>query len=638
MDQSALAAAKARAAAVAAKYSGGGGGSSGGSGTGANSSALGRPGSGLGQNSSGGSNSKSDAAQRAASIAERLGFNLPPSAKRAAPGALQDAPSKRKRIEVPNKPGINFTGLLIGSRGSTQKYLEQESGCRILLRGQGTNRDPNFAGEDDDEPLHVTVEGHSDEAIEKAENLIQDIIDNPEKARAMGQERDHYGPGASTYTEQLQVPNTCVGTIIGRGGETIRGMQQRSGANIQLQRDAETPVGATERTVTISGQQEQVEKAKELLEEIVKEQEEHTIRRREESEQPSYYQPVANLQITVPNDRVGLIIGTRGRTIAGIQDRTGARIQIPKGPDTEDPSHRTITITAESHEAANAAQTEIEIVTQGGDNPGMSIPTVYVDVPNDKVGSVIGKGGATIRDIQERTGTKIQIPPEPDFTGIRKVAIRGTQVGCEQAQQEVLYIVQTAAGAGHHAQPYGYGIPAGQPAYGYAPAPAMDYTQQGAQYYQQYPQFYQQPQDPAYQAAYQPQAAAVDPQQQQQQPMAQAQPVAQDQTAAPAASTQDPVELWRQYEAYYAQFGWKWDYENNQWAPIEGFNPASAPAVQGTADTSTSTTADGQPQQTGVVNGAPAVASGGDGVPQGSTEAPAENAAAGAKQEGTEEA
>lgn len=39
--------------------------------------------------------------------------------------------------------------------------------------------------EDDDEPLHVTVEGHSDEALEKAENLIQDLIDNPEKARAV---------------------------------------------------------------------------------------------------------------------------------------------------------------------------------------------------------------------------------------------------------------------------------------------------------------------------------------------------------------------------------------------------------------------------------------------------------------------
>lgn len=426
---------------------------------------------------------------------------------------------------------------------------------------------------------------------------------------------DHYGPGANSHTEKLAVPNTCVGTIIGKGGETIRSLQQRSGAHIQLQRDAETPVGATERTVTISGSQENVEQAKQLLEELVKEQEEQTVRYRRNDDQENSYQPVANLQITVPNDRVGLIIGTRGRTIAGIQERTSARIQIPKGPDVDDPSQRTITITAPTHEAATAAQQEVEIVTQGGDNPGVSIPTVYVDVPDDKVGSVIGKGGATIRDIQERTGTKIQIPQQPDFTGIRKVAIRGTESGCEQAQQEVVYIVQTAPGANAHGQGGGYGAQ-------FAPAPAYGggYAAPGMDYAQQYPYYQGQPQDMAYQMPYQQpvvdpqqqmayQQPVVDPQQQQQQ-MAQQpgvdtqqqQPVAQPTVAdgqgagAQPAATQDPTELWRQYEAYYAQFGWRWDYENNQWAPIEGFNPASAPATA-TTDTG-SVAASSQPAET----------------------------------------
>ena len=142
-NQTALAAAKARAAAVAAKYAGGHGSNSGGGSagnTGSNNTPLG---SGT---LTGNGDSASDAAKRAQMIAERLGMNLPPSSKRAAPDRLENGPSKRKRVDIPepDKPGINYSGLIIGPRGSTQKYLEQQSGCRILLRGQGTNQNPNY--------------------------------------------------------------------------------------------------------------------------------------------------------------------------------------------------------------------------------------------------------------------------------------------------------------------------------------------------------------------------------------------------------------------------------------------------------------------------------------------------------------
>lgn len=43
---------------------------------------------------------------------------------------------KRKKIYIPrNNPDINFMGLLIGPRGSTQKRMEELSGARILIRG-----------------------------------------------------------------------------------------------------------------------------------------------------------------------------------------------------------------------------------------------------------------------------------------------------------------------------------------------------------------------------------------------------------------------------------------------------------------------------------------------------------------------
>ena len=39
------------------------------------------------------------------------------------------------------KQGINYVGLLIGPKGTNQKRLEQESGCKILVRGKGTQKE-----------------------------------------------------------------------------------------------------------------------------------------------------------------------------------------------------------------------------------------------------------------------------------------------------------------------------------------------------------------------------------------------------------------------------------------------------------------------------------------------------------------
>ena len=61
-------------------------------------------------------------------------------------------------------------------------------------------------------------------------------------------------------------------------------------------------------------------------------------------------------------------------------------------------------------------------------------------VPNDKVGLVIGKGGQTIKGIQQRTGTDIQVPPFPDSDDpdMRTVNISAmTQEAADAAQNEI---------------------------------------------------------------------------------------------------------------------------------------------------------------------------------------------------------
>ncbi|CAJ0930239.1 unnamed protein product, partial [Mesorhabditis belari] len=84
------------------------------------------------------------------------------------PEAEGEAQVFTERIFVPAKehPDYNFVGRILGPRGMTAKQLEQETGCKIMVRGRGSMRDkkkeelnrgkPNW--EHLNEELHVLIQ------------------------------------------------------------------------------------------------------------------------------------------------------------------------------------------------------------------------------------------------------------------------------------------------------------------------------------------------------------------------------------------------------------------------------------------------------------------------------------------------
>lgn len=55
--------------------------------------------------------------------------------------ALQDSSKIKRRVFLPKNTTVNYIGLLIGPRGLYQKRLEEESGCKILIRGKGSQKE-----------------------------------------------------------------------------------------------------------------------------------------------------------------------------------------------------------------------------------------------------------------------------------------------------------------------------------------------------------------------------------------------------------------------------------------------------------------------------------------------------------------
>ncbi|KAL0917666.1 hypothetical protein M5K25_012745 [Dendrobium thyrsiflorum] len=164
-----------------------------------------------------------------------------------------------RKIEVPN----NKVGVLIGKSGETIRHLQINSGAKIQITRDGDN-DPHSS------MRHVELTGTM-ENINKAEQLIKDVI---AEANAGGSPslvaKGFSTPQSGGEQIEMQIPSDKVGMIIGRGGETIKNLQTKTGARIQLL-PQNLPNGDTskERTVRITGYIKQVESARELIKDVM---------------------------------------------------------------------------------------------------------------------------------------------------------------------------------------------------------------------------------------------------------------------------------------------------------------------------------------------------------------------------------
>ncbi|KAI3692596.1 hypothetical protein L6452_32415 [Arctium lappa] len=165
-----------------------------------------------------------------------------------------------KKIEIPN----GRVGVIIGKAGETIKYLQLQSGAKIQVT-RDMDADPHSLTRE------VELTG-SAESIAKAEQLIKDVLAEAESGGSGIVSRRVSGQPGGSEQFVMQVPNNKVGLVIGKGGETIKNMQASTGARIQVI-PLHLPPGdtSTERTVQIDGSSDQIEAAKQMVNEVISE-------------------------------------------------------------------------------------------------------------------------------------------------------------------------------------------------------------------------------------------------------------------------------------------------------------------------------------------------------------------------------
>ncbi|XP_077539226.1 protein held out wings isoform X3 [Haemaphysalis longicornis] len=103
------------------------------------------------------------------------------------PDGIGPPVSRSEKVYVPVKehPDYNFVGRILGPRGMTAKQLEQETGCKIMVRGKGSMRDkkkedmnrgkPNWEHLNDDLHVLITVEDSNNRAEVKLQKAVDEV-------------------------------------------------------------------------------------------------------------------------------------------------------------------------------------------------------------------------------------------------------------------------------------------------------------------------------------------------------------------------------------------------------------------------------------------------------------------------------
>ncbi|GAB7349138.1 hypothetical protein MBLNU459_g8081t1 [Dothideomycetes sp. NU459] len=294
------------------------------------------------------------------------------------------------------------------------------------------------------------------------------------------------GGAGGNETETISVKSALVGLIIGRQGENLRRVESETGARVQFI-PAREP-NATQRQCTISGPLRARENAKREIFRVIDDNGgpgdsappdargaggSFGGRGSKQPQQPALRDGENSIQIMVPDKTVGLIIGRGGETIRDLQERSGCHVNIVAENKSIE-GLRPVNLIGTPQAARIAQDMIMEIVesdtqgrsnagpapsrggpaafNQGGgynagaggfgrDDGGKSNEDIYV--PSEAVGMIIGKGGETIKEMQNVTGCKINVsqPQQPDIQ--RQIGLVGTRAAIEEAKRAIRDKVDT---------------------------------------------------------------------------------------------------------------------------------------------------------------------------------------------------
>jgi len=150
---------------------------------------------------------------------------------------------------------------------------------------------------------------------------------------------------------------------------------------------------------------------------------------------------IVNFTIECPNEKVGLIIGSKGIVIKSMMNRSKAKI-IVTSETVNGKTIRRVEITGTESQVQSAKEM-VECVIKYGNEAldqssdaslGLGIITKLIEIPSDCIKNIVGPKGTTMRKIYQDSLASITIAKAVnDNSSTRQVAVKGTITEVERA-------------------------------------------------------------------------------------------------------------------------------------------------------------------------------------------------------------
>ncbi|KAG6837261.1 hypothetical protein H0H93_012266 [Arthromyces matolae] len=277
--------------------------------------------------------------------------------------------------------------IIIGKGGTHVNEIREKSGARVVV-SESIPGNPERI---------LNVSGPLD-AVSKAFGLIvRRINDEPFDVPSV--------PGSRAVTIKFMIPNSRMGSVIGKQGSKIKEIQDASGARLNAS-EGMLP-GSTERVLSVAGVADAIHIATYYIGNILIEAQE---RNPSSSSSHSSYRPSSNSR----------------------RSNYGGSSYVP-----------------------GYSNTSSSYPNPSPHNPPQQLQTQQIYIPNDLVGCIIGKGGSKINEIRHMSASQIKIM-EPGAVGVgmnggpaptggegeRLVVITGQPTNIQMAVQ-LLYHIQS---------------------------------------------------------------------------------------------------------------------------------------------------------------------------------------------------
>lgn len=123
-------------------------------------------------------------------------------------------PEERIPIDLEPIPGFNLRAQVVGHGGAYVKHIQQETRCRVQIKGRNSGFMEHGTNRESDEPMYLHVAGPDPAEVQHAKDLCESLLENVKEQYArfkenppqqrgygyqQGGDRQSYGGGYGSY-------------------------------------------------------------------------------------------------------------------------------------------------------------------------------------------------------------------------------------------------------------------------------------------------------------------------------------------------------------------------------------------------------------------------------------------------------